>query len=252
MDQTLAGTVPTTSVSSFGTRAANVFSAPGDLYAEVASAPVQTSSWLLPYVLSILIATLITYNIATNDSLKHQALDPQKREMERKVQEGQMSEQAYDSAVSMMESNAMFMTFGVLGLLVFVSAATFGAPLVFWLLAKPVLKYAGPYGKVLEVYGLATLVGILGAIISLILMTLFDNLMARPGAALLVMSSFDQQNFAHNLIASLNIFSIWQMAVLGIGLAKISNAPTGKAIGLALGVWIVWVLISSALGFGGR
>jgi len=50
------------------------------------------------------------------------------------------------------------------------------------------------------------------------------------------------------LFASLNIFSIWEAAVIGIGLSKFSDKPTGTGMGVAFALWIVWVALSIFLG----
>jgi hypothetical protein len=50
----------------------------------------------------------------------------------------------------------------------------------------------------------------------------------------------------------LNIFTLWESAVIGIGLAKLSGKSTGMSMGVVFGLWLIWVLISSSLGWGGR
>jgi hypothetical protein len=50
------------------------------------------------------------------------------------------------------------------------------------------------------------------------------------------------------ILSQLNVFSLWQMAVLGVGLSKVSGKSTGTGVGLALGLWIVWVVLMTFIG----
>lgn len=67
---------------------------------------------------------------------------------------------------------------------------------------------------------------------------------ASPGGALAVLNNFNPKNTTHRLLSSLNIFTIWQMVVVGIGLAKYAGKSSGTGIGVGVGLWIVWVLVS--------
>jgi hypothetical protein len=242
----------TVTPSSFMTRATGVFASPGEVFQEVASAPVQTSSWMLPYIFSLLITVVFTVALFNNPSLRQQILEPQQQKMQKQVDAGKMSQENYDKAVSMMESPAMFYAFGIIGSVIFVSAAIFGAPLVIWLAVKWVLKAAVPYKKMLEVYGLTIMVGLLGAIITLLLMHVFDNVHASLGGSLLVMNHYDQDNIGHNLLASLGVFGLWQTALVGMGISKVTGKSSGTGMGLAFGLFALWVIVSSALGLAGR
>jgi hypothetical protein len=246
---TISEAVPT---SSFGTRAAGVFSSPGEVFAEVGGSPVQTSSWLLPYILSLLIAIVFTFALFNNQSLRQQVLDPQKQKLEKQVEQGKMTQDQYDKAVSMMESPPMFFAFGVIGSFVFVSLAFFLVPAVLMLAAKAALKASVPYKKMLEVFGLSSMVGVLGAVITLLMMHLFDSVHATPGLSLVVMNGFDQDNMGHKLLAAVNVFSLWQTWIVGKGISGVTGTSSGTGVGLAFGLWVVWVIVSSLLNLGMR
>src|SRR5207247_596596 len=154
------------SVSSLLSRATDVFAAPGDLYSEVADAPVQRSSWLVPYALSMILAILITFSFYNNASLRQQIFDMQEQGMKKAVAEGKMTQEQYDTMSERMESSGpvMFMLIGGGSAVVIFTVVFFGATLIVWLVARFALKFTGSYGKMLEVYGLATIIGLLGAI----------------------------------------------------------------------------------------
>jgi hypothetical protein len=239
------------STSSFLTRAANVFAAPGELYTEVAAAPVRTSSWLLPYVASILLGLVSVYAIYNNAALRQQVYDIQLQAMQKSVDQGKMTQDQLDKIKDGMESSgpAMFMLFGGLNIVVILSVLFFGVSLILWLIMKFALKAPGGYGKVLEMYGLAGLIGFFGGIVTLLLMNYFDSMHATPGAGLLILNSFDQTKFIHNVLGSLNVFSLWEYAVVGIGISKLSNKSAGVGMGIAFGLWAAGVVLFSALGW---
>ena len=236
------------------TRATNVFTSPGELFAEVAQAKTQTSSWLLPLLLSIILAIVFTFSLYNNPTLRQQIYDMQMRGMEKAVAEGKMSQDRADTIRDQMESSGpmMFMLIGGGGASIGIAIMFFGATLLLWLVVKFGMKASAGYGKMLEVFGLASLISALGSIVTLIMMNLFNTMYATPGASLLIMGSFDPTNTSHRLLASLNIFTIWQTAYIGIGMAKLSGKSTGVGMGVAFGLWVLWAVGSSVLGFGMR
>ena len=236
--------------SSFITRATNVFMSPGELYSEIAVAPVQSSSWLIPYIISMVLGVLMTVAIFSNQSLSEQARRPQREAMQKQVEEGKMTQEQADQAESFM-SPAMFMTVGAVGVVGVVTASLFLIPLILLGVTKVAFKYSAPYKKFLETYAIATLIGAFGGIITLLMMYSMDSMLAQPGAGFFLKDSFDPKNFMHSVLASLNIFTIWEVSVVGIGLSKLTGRSLGSGMAVTFGIWLCWVLISS-LGWGGQ
>ena len=96
------------------------------------------------------------------------------------------------------------------------------------------------------------MIGWLGAVVTLLLMYVFDSLYASPGAALAVLSSYDSHNTVHKILSQLNIFSLWETAIIGIGLSKISGKSAGMGMGVSYGLWALWSIIAVTLGIGFR
>jgi hypothetical protein len=251
-EQTVVSTESTPlSVSTFTERMTNVFAAPGDLYAEVARAPVQTTSWLIPYLLTVIVTLLFAFAIFNNQTLRQTILETQQKEIQKQVEEGKMTQENADQATAFMES-PMIAVFGAISSAVYVSAITFGMPLVLWLVGRMIFKSGAGYKKMLEVFGLATLIGVIGTIVTLLMMYLFDSFYAAPGGSLAVMGNFDSHNFGHRFLAALNVFTVWETAVVGIGMAKVSTKSVGFGIGVIVGLWLVLTIAISALGWGMR
>ena len=174
--------------------------------------------------------------------------------MKKAVAEGKMTQEQFDQVSERIESTGpvMFMLIGSGFAIVSLTAMFFCGTLVVWLAAKFGMKFTGTYGKMLEVYGLASLIGLLGSIVALLLMNVFDSMHATPGCGMLLMNSFDPTSTIHRLLASINVFTMWQVAVLGVGVAKVSRSTIGKGVGIVFGLWTLWVILSSVMGWGLR
>jgi hypothetical protein len=239
--------------TSFGTRAVNALSAPTELYTEVAAAPVQSSSWVIPLIITILLSILTVVMIYNNTVIRQQIMDLQQEGMKKAVAEHKMTQDQADKAAEMMESGGgtIFMIFGSAGAAVMMLLIFFLGSLVLWLVTKFLLKSPGGYKKIMEIFGLSMVIGIIGAIVSLLTMNYFGSLYAVPAVSAFF-TSLPPTSFVFRLLATLNIFTIWQVIVLGIGLAKVSAKPTGTGIGAAMGCWLVFALLSTVLNFGGQ
>jgi len=139
----------------------------------------------------------------------------------------------------------MFKIFGVLGVIVFTFLSVLVVSFVMMLVGKLAFKQAVLYGKVMEVVGASTMInGVLGTIVTMLLMLAVGSLYATPGLALLI-SGFDPNNKVHLLLASINIFSLWYLGVLSVGLGKLFGVTTGKTAVWVVGLWIVWTLLTT-------
>lgn len=254
MEQTDNQVLEAPQTTSLMTRITNVFASPSELYTEVAANPVKASSWVLPLLLSIIITLFFITALYYNDALRSQIYEMQAEKMQELVEQGKMTQEQYDNAVDGMEKSGpgMFIAFGGISAVVMALIVFFGASLILWLFIKIALKFGGSYKKVLEVWGLASFIGIFGSVITMLLMYLLNSMTATPSPTLFLGEGFDAKNKIHVILASLNIFTIWQMGIVGLGLSKISNKSVGLGLGVSYGLWVIWILISTFLGFGMR
>lgn len=235
--------------TSFFERMVNVFISPGELYTEVAQSPVRKSSWFIPYMIAVIIALISTYAILSNQVFRNQALEPQYQAMQERVAKGEMTEDQMNAATEMMESSSLVVISGAVMSIVYVSVSLFVGSLLFWFAGKIFMKSTAGYSKILEVYGLTMLIGVVGSIITLLLIFLTGSVLASPGGSLLILDSFDRKNLSHLFLAAMNIMSIWQMIVVGIGIAKCAGKPITTGITISLSLWLVfWVLIPLLIG----
>ncbi len=248
MDQQPTTAAPV-ELSSFMTRMTNVFASPTELFSELTVTKAQTSSWLMPYIILALLAIVSTYVVYNNSTLRQQIYDMQEQGYKKAVAEQKMTQEQADQISEKVESSGpgMFMAFGAGFQIITISAMMFLGALVYWAAAKIVLKFSGDYSKILELFGLASVVGILGTIVTLIMMNLMNSMVATPSAGVFLLGSFDPMNKAHKLLAQINIFTLWQTGFIGWGMAKISGKSTGTGLGISYGLWAVWTLAISLL-----
>ncbi|MFI5251475.1 MAG: YIP1 family protein [Bacteroidota bacterium] len=229
--------------SSLFTRISNVFSSPGELFAELALQPIQTSSWMIPLLLSIIMMVGSTVLIFTNDTLRNQALEPQREQMQKMVSEGKLTQEQADRAVEMTTGSKLGTIFAAVSVFGVAVVIFFAIPLVVWLSAQLFLQYKGGYMKIVEMYGLTTFIAFLGGVVTILMMHIFLSIYATPGAWLALMQSYDRHNPVHNVINAINIFTLWQVALVGVGLSKSSGKPTGNGMAVAFGLWAIVVVV---------
>jgi hypothetical protein len=244
MDENISSVPQPPPVSSAMTRMANVFMSPGELYTEVAAAPPQTSSWLLPFLLTIVLGFVSTFAVYNNPSLRQQVFDMQEKSMQQMVTSGRITQDQMDRQMDGMKNSGpvMFVVFGGGFQAVGVCALFFLGALLLWVASKVVLKFPGGYSKILEILGLASWIAVLGTVITLIMISLMNNLFASPSGALFLGESFDPVNKAHKLLAALNIFTLWEMGVLGFGLSRISGKSPGMGMAVSFAVWALFTV----------
>jgi len=239
-------------ITSFTTRAANVVTAPGELYSEIASAPVQNTSWLIPYLMLVVMAGMMVFSIRNNPVLYDGIVQEQRAELQKKVDAREMEQAQADRAAEFLNNPAMFLALGILFGTLAITGVLFLIPLILTGLSKWTLGYAGGYRKMLEVYGITNIISVAGTLVTMIMMNLLNSPRAQPGGAFFLQEIYDKENFVHNLLASMNIFTIWQVALVGLGISAVSGKKSGAGMALAFGAWGVWVLISSSMGWGAR
>jgi hypothetical protein len=241
---------PAVPSSSLMSRLINVFTSPAEAFEGIETSPSKASTWLVPMIAALIISIFISYLLVSNETLRAQMMDAQKQTMQKMVESGRVTQQQADMQAERMESmgTGMFMAFAIVGSLVFICLYYFGASLFLWLGGKFVLKSTAGYGKYLELYGISAWVGILGAVITVLMILAMNSMYASPSASLAVMGEYDPTNNTHRLLTSANIFSIWQVILVGFGLSKLSGKSLGLSIGVAFILWLIWVPISVFLG----
>jgi hypothetical protein len=150
-----------------------------------------------------------------------------------------MTQEQADQALVAMEKfsgPAMMKVFGSFGAVIgsFVKILWWG--FVIWVLARWLFKARFPYLRAVEVAGLAAMISVLGAIVSLLLTVTMGSIYATPSLALLV-DEFSPTNKTHLLLGAANFFNLWLVGVFAAGLSRLCGVSFGKAALVLFGFW---------------
>ncbi len=227
---------PTTALAG---RLLNVFATPGEVFDEIKAAPPSTANWLAPALISAIVGTLSVIIMFSQPAIIQQMHEQQAKVFEDQVSAGKMTRTQADQAEAMSEKfsgPAILMISGSFGAVFSSFVRVFWWALVLWLLGWIFLKTKLDYLKVAEAAGLATMITVLGTIVTLLLTVILGK-MTTPSLALLV-DHFDPKNGLHLALAAVNLFALWQVGVMAAGLARLSGARFSKALGLTAGYWL--------------
>lgn len=226
-------------------RLTNVFVAPGEVFDEVKSSPPRPANWVAPLVTAMLVGIIYTLVVFSQPAIIQQMQQAQEKKFQEMVDTGKMTQAQADKSVEAVQKfmNPTFMKImGCAGSVVTSAAILFLAALVVWAVGLRALSGNFTYMKAVEVVGLTTMIHVLGAIVAMLLAVIYGNMMITPGPVLLV-SHFDPANVTHRILSALNVVSIWYVAVVSIGLAKLSNSTFAKAAVWLFGIWAVFTFL---------
>ncbi|HLP17459.1 MAG TPA: YIP1 family protein [Bacteroidota bacterium] len=238
---------------SFTDKMVNVISAPGEVFSYVAREGKKSSNYSIPLLLSIIVSVLFMFVVFSQPAIKEEMSAQQEKALQKQVDEGKITPEQYDRAREMTPGagSPMFLIFGSLGVVIVTIIMLFGTALVYWLVGKYAFHADVPYGKVAEVVGLSSYVMIIGSVITMVIAIAMGSINAGPHLGLLVGNAFDPMNKVHKLLASVNIVTLWYLAVVAIGLSKIFSIQTSKAF-ITVGIlWVLFVAATVGFTFGG-
>jgi hypothetical protein len=229
-------TAPVSS-SSIWSNIANVIATPGDVFDEVKNSPPSTANWLTPILLSCAAAVIFVIVVFSQVTVQQQVRDAREKEIQKMVEKGKMTQLQADQAIETSEKftgPAVLKILGSMGAVFTSFAWLFIIALIIWLLGCKVFSGTFAYMKAVEVCALAGMVGVIGAIISMLLVVATGNMGVTLGPAFLL-KEFNPANKAHQAINAVNLLTLWYIVVLGLGLSKLSGASFIKSF--------LWLLI---------
>ena len=244
MDEQPTSAEPVRSMS-FSEKLTNIFASPGELFENVRMTDKATSNWLVPWLVFVVVAIVMGQLIVHNASLADQLGATIKKGFDKQVQEGKMpaerADQIYEQYAK--PGSTMFTISQVGGTVIVSLAALFALALLYWLIGKTAMKATSSYMKVVEVIGLVFFIAALEQIVTTLMMIAMDSIHATPSLGIFV-SNFDMENKAHLALAKINVFTFWNLSVVGVGLSKLFQRDFPKVLVLVFAVWILWSLIT--------
>ena len=230
---------------SLSSRLMNVYAAPGEVFEAIKTTRPAAANWLLPLLLVCMVGVINVWVMFSQPAVQQQMKQQQAERFEQMVEEGKMTEQQVNDLQAKL-GDTQFLIAKIAGSFgaVFVSFIwLFLVSLLLWLLARWVFKSPFAYMKTVEMVGLCTMIGVLGGIISLLLIVATGNMYVTPGPMLLI-RDFDVNHKGHLVLSSLNLVTIWYIAVLSVGLSKM----TGKLF-TTVTLWLygAWLLLRAGI-----
>ena len=230
----------------------NVFADPGEVFEEVKNGKSSAANWLVPALIYLLAGVISVAVIFSQPAIVQQIHDQQAAAMDQQVKAGKITQAQADQALTMMDKFAgpgMLKIFGGVGAAIAAFVHIFWWAFVLWLMAMLVLKQKIPFFKMVEVAGLATMILVLGAVITGLLTIIMGKLGITLGPVLLV-GNYDMKNRLHLLLAALNVFNFWIIAVSACGLGRLTNTPFPKALVIVGIYWLAYSLFFISIGLG--
>ena len=226
---------------SLTSRLTNVFVSPSEVFDAVKTGKPNNANWLVPLCLSCLVGVLFSLVVFSEDTILHAMREAQERPIQKQVASGKMTREQADKALEVMEKfrgPTVMKIMGSIGAVVTNVFMMFFVALILWLLGKVLFKGHLTYMQAVETNGLATMINVVGGIITMLVVVNTGNLMITPGPALLI-GEFSDKNLVHLSLTAINLVTLWYIAVLAIGLARLSGASLVKATLCLFGLWAV-------------
>ncbi|MBN2010826.1 YIP1 family protein [candidate division KSB1 bacterium] len=210
----------------------NVFVSPKQTFESIDRKP----DWVIPFVIILLVA--IAFMILTMPVLGPIQMEKQRAKME----ERGMSDQQIEQAMSIADKPIMKIIGPVIGTItiIIIFLAISG---IVMLVGNMSLGTKASFKKVFSAFTYTSLIGSLNQL--LILPIMLNKNSAEVHFSLATFQSVDNADtLMYQFLKKIDLFAIWQIAVLGIGLAIIYRTTTKKSTTMVAGLYVVYMAIS--------
>ena len=241
---------PSLGSTSLAARLFNVFATPGDVFEEVKSSKPSIGNWLVPVLLASLVGIISVWVIFSLPTVQQQMRSAQERKVDEIARKQNWSPQQTEQLKEQMErftGPTIIKITGTFGAVAGSFFWLFALALGIWLLGAKIFKGQFAYMQAVEVAGLGMMITVLGGIVGLLLVVAKGSMFVSCSPALLL-NEFNPENKVHLALVALNLFTLWHLGVMSVGVSKLSGVSTAKAAGWLFGVWVV---IKGAIIFSG-
>jgi hypothetical protein len=213
--------------SGVATRILNVFFNPQTTFLAVKEAP----KWIIPAVIFVVVMGVFGY-LQTSDPGLVQASNEL---VMQKLEERNMPQEQMDAALAMTEKMRAFTPIQT-AIMPLIALVFIGSGI--WLfVANTLLGSRTTYGQLLGVTSYTSLITALGTLVKLPIMLAKSDLMVHFSLATFMADSAKSTFLYKFLMSATDLFAIWTMAVLSIGLATVAGVKVNK-------VWPAVVIVS--------
>lgn len=232
--------------------ATGVLTEPSDTFGKIASVK-PSIYWAIPVIIFVIANLIASFLFISDIDLFNSVMDKQKKNMEERfdksVKEGKMTQEqksiAMESAEKFMNPKSPFAIGMAVGGSVVGPFFIMVLMSVIYLLALKVLKGDINFTNILNVVGLSFIIGSIGKILDTVLSIIMGSV--NNFSLGLVLSEASVGSLAHGLIMRIDVFSIWSLIIISIGLIKVGKLKSNTIYFIVFGIWLVWVAIASFL-----
>lgn len=234
---------------SLAARLINIFVAPGEVFDDIKAGTPKPANWLTPLVVSMLIGIVASFIMFSQPSLLQRLREERDKAIQKAVDSGSMTQQVADKQTELLDKIYTPTVMKVLGTLQAILGSAIYVFLIagfLWLLGTFILKGRVSYMQIVEMVATTMLIAVLGGVLKLLLIIIYGNLAVNAGPILLI-SKFDPKNTVHVLLAGIDVTELWNVGVLSLGLAKLSEKSFWKCAvwiyGVRYGLWLLAILV---------
>ena len=252
MQQSALPQEPAQAALSEPARIINTYIAPTKTFADVKRRGGWWAPWLLVAIVSVVALVFagqkIGYENLTRQSIERSSRAAQFDNLPPEQQERQLALAAKITQITFYVVPVFTLIFGLIVAAILMATFNFGF--------DAQVPFSRAMGIVFYSYLPGVIAGILG-IISVALNSNPEGINVRNMVAsnpAYFMDPATTSKFLYQFLSGIDIFAIWTICLMGIGFAVNSNnrkLSRGTAIGTVFALFIVWKLITSAVGFGG-
>ncbi|HTL16635.1 MAG TPA: YIP1 family protein [Patescibacteria group bacterium] len=221
MNPATAPLEPAPPQTSIGAKMLNLFVSPTEVFDEIADSPARVSNLAVPIVL-VCLSSLLMFGVMTGP----QGVDTALAQVAEAAKSGQEPATPLDYA-----------WVGRLMLCLSVLLGTAWSALTIWFIGRVLLRRRLSFAKALEVACLSGTILVLSAIVTGLLVLAAADSSARP-SLLFLCSGLSAESPLRALAQVSNVFHLWAVSVLAIGLARVSKVSVKEAFFWVLGFWI--------------
>lgn len=226
-----------------------IFVSPGEVYENLVKSAKTITDWLIPILILIVLSVVATFLKFSDERIRDSLVQFQEQRFEQLVEEGKMTEEQAEIAKERIESfGRVQRAFSIVGILIGIPIMFLIVSLVYFLLGRLLFKGNVNFMSVFSIYSLSSLIASVGVIVSTILAFITGSFLATVSPAIFMEPSTSKM---YILASKFEIFSLWQLAVFAIGMAKAFNKSYASAFGLVFGTWALWVVLNLFIPFFG-
>jgi len=204
------------------------------------SSLARRPTWLFPVIVLILVAMISSALVA----------DFRIQEARQRVEQNprltsQQREEIYDRMDEQQSKLIMKLLSYVIGPIVAVFFIVFLVSGLLYFGGNVLLGGEADFKKILSVYSWSSMVAIPGFLLKTPLMLLKESSQIHTSLAAL-MPAGSEENLLFKILTHTDLFVIWEISLLSIGLAVMYKFSTKKTAGLVIGLYLFYVVIAVA------